>query len=103
MCDRRDLGVHTDPQSALSEGRPAAILYDLIPAGIGFSERLFEIHDELLLQAYDLVAACPCQDGCPSCIGPAGEQGEGGKPESLAILAALTGNPLPRRPAGPQD
>jgi len=103
MCDRRDLGVHTDPQSSLSEGKPTVILYDLIPAGIGFSERLFEIHDELLLRGYELVAECPCQDGCPSCIGPAGEQGEGGKPESLAILSVLTGRPLPRRSMDRQD
>jgi DEAD/DEAH box helicase domain-containing protein len=103
MCDRRDLGVHSDPQSSLSDGKPSVVFYDLIPAGIGLSERLFEIHDELLVRSYELVAECPCQDGCPSCIGPAGEQGEGGKPESLAILASLTGNPLPRRPINEQD
>ena len=48
MCDIGDLGVHSDPQSALAEGKPAVILYDLIPGGIGLGERLYEIHDELL-------------------------------------------------------
>jgi DEAD/DEAH box helicase domain-containing protein len=53
---------------------------------MGFSERLFELHADLLAQALELVAACPCTDGCPSCIGPAGEEGAGGKQETLAIL-----------------
>jgi DEAD/DEAH box helicase domain-containing protein len=89
MCDVSDLGVHSDPQSPLAEGRPAVILYDQIPAGLGFSQRLYEIHDELIQRAYELVAACPCSDGCPSCVGPGGEQGAGGKKETLAILQSL--------------
>jgi DEAD/DEAH box helicase domain-containing protein len=91
MCDARDLGVHSDPQSPLAEGIPAVTLYDQVPAGIGFSERLYEIHDELLRRARELVAACECADGCPSCVGPGGEGGYGGKKETLAILEALTG------------
>ena len=91
MCDVGDLGTHSDPQSPISEGRPTVIVYDQIPAGIGFSQRLYELHDELLLRAYDLVEACECLDGCPSCVGPGGEHGSGGKRETLAILKALTG------------
>lgn len=90
MCDARDVGVHSDPQSPLADGRPTVVIYDHVPAGIGFSERLFEIHDELMGRAYELVAACGCVDGCPSCVGPAGEDGLGGKRETLAILEALS-------------
>lgn len=86
MCDARDVGVHSDPQSPLADGRPTVVIYDQVPAGIGFSERLFEIHDDLMNHAYELVAACECADGCPSCVGPAGEDGHGGKRETLAIL-----------------
>jgi len=91
MCDPRDLGVHSDPQSPLSDGRPTIVLYDQVPAGIGFSQRLFELHDELVSRAYDLVHSCPCNEGCPSCVGPGGENGTGGKQECLAILAGLGG------------
>jgi DEAD/DEAH box helicase domain-containing protein len=91
MCDVRDLGVHADPGSPLAEGQPAVVVYDQIPAGIGFSERLFELHDELMLRAYELVSACECTDGCPSCVGPGGEAGQGSKPETLAILGRLAG------------
>ncbi|RPI23285.1 MAG: DUF1998 domain-containing protein [Chloroflexota bacterium] len=89
MCDSRDLGVHSDPQSPLSDGKPAVVLYDQVPAGIGFSERLFELHDELMTRAYELISACECNDGCPSCVGPGGENGMGGKKETLAILEVL--------------
>jgi DEAD/DEAH box helicase domain-containing protein len=92
MCDARDVGVHSDPKSPLADGRPAVVIYDQVPAGIGFSERLFELHDELMTRAYELVAACECTDGCPSCVGPAGEGGTGGKRETLAILEALLRN-----------
>jgi len=90
MCDARDLGVHSDPQSPLADGRPTVVIYDQVPAGIGFSQRLFELHDELMSHAYELVAACECADGCPSCVGPAGEDGLGGKRETLALLEALS-------------
>ena len=93
MCDARDIGVHSDPQSPLAEGEPTVVIYDRVPAGIGFSERLYELHDELLGRAYELVAACECDDGCPSCVGPGGENGYGGKRETQALLEALVRHP----------
>ncbi|MCA2002675.1 MAG: DEAD/DEAH box helicase, partial [Chloroflexi bacterium] len=91
MCDPRDLGVHADPDWKPANGLPSVVLYDLVPAGIGFSQRLFEIHDDLILRALELVGACGCEDGCPSCVGPGGENGAGGKAETLAILRELAG------------
>ncbi|MEP7199194.1 MAG: Zn-binding domain-containing protein, partial [Chloroflexota bacterium] len=91
MCDRRDVGVHSDPQSPLSDGQPTVVIYDQVPAGIGLSERLFELHDELLTRAHELITSCDCLDGCPSCVGPAGESGEGGKTETVALLGMLHG------------
>jgi DEAD/DEAH box helicase domain-containing protein len=90
MCARGDIGLHVDPQSPISNGSPTIVLYDSIPAGIGFSQRLYEIHEELLLNARDVVDSCGCSDGCPSCVGPGGEDGSGGKKEALAILMKLT-------------
>jgi DEAD/DEAH box helicase domain-containing protein len=89
MCDIGDLGIHSDPQSSLSDGQPTVILYDLIPGGIGLSERLFEIHSNLMLKGLELVESCECDDGCPSCVGPGGEGGSGGKRETLALLKEL--------------
>jgi DEAD/DEAH box helicase domain-containing protein len=90
MCDSGDLGAHIEPVDGQTFGGPTVVLYDSIPAGIGFSEKLFELHDELIARALELVSACPCADGCPSCVGPGGENGYGGKQEALAILKELT-------------
>ncbi len=89
MCAPNDLGIHADPKSPLADGCPVVVLYEQVPAGVGFSQRLFELHDEIILRTYQLVSACECQDGCPSCVGPGGEQGAGSKPETLAILQQL--------------
>jgi DEAD/DEAH box helicase domain-containing protein len=92
MCDVRDLGVYSDPQSPLADGNPAIVLYERIPAGIGFSQRLFEIHRDIISNANQLVNNCQCIDGCPSCVGPAGENGSGGKQETLALIELLNDN-----------
>ncbi len=99
MCDPSDLGVHTDAAGTLrggsasdeETGRPSVVLYDQVPAGIGFSQKLFEMHGELIARALELVEECACQDGCPSCVGPGGENGLGGKRETLEILRLLHG------------
>jgi len=89
MCDAGDLGTHIEPVENQTFGQPTIVLYDAIPAGIGFSQKLFELHDELMARALELVSECPCADGCPSCVGPGGENGYGGKQEALEILKEL--------------
>jgi DEAD/DEAH box helicase domain-containing protein len=89
MCDQNDLGTHADAEASWAEGQPSVVLYDLVPAGIGFSERLYDVHNELVQQALALVAGCQCNDGCPSCVGPGGEGGTGGKKETMALLELL--------------
>ncbi|MFN8460268.1 MAG: DEAD/DEAH box helicase [Anaerolineales bacterium] len=89
MCDSGDLGRHIEPVENQTFGQPTVVLYDSVPAGIGFSQKLFELHDELIARAFELVHACSCADGCPSCVGPGGENGGGGKQEALEILKRL--------------
>jgi DEAD/DEAH box helicase domain-containing protein len=91
MCDSHDIGVHSDPKSDMAEGAPIIAIYDNTPDGIGLSRRLYEIHDEFMLRARELVSECDCADGCPACVGPGGELGQGSKKETLAILGVLTG------------
>jgi DEAD/DEAH box helicase domain-containing protein len=60
-----------------------------VPGGSGFSERLYELHDTLLLAARELVRACRCRQGCPSCVGPVAEVGEDAKANCLRLLDLL--------------
>jgi DEAD/DEAH box helicase domain-containing protein len=111
MCDTRDLGtaIGERPPSPGSEieweeapdlkavtavaekefFEPNLYLYDAYPGGIGFSEPLFRAHELLLSKTRELIAACPCENGCPSCVGPVGERGERAKEAALAILCRL--------------
>ncbi len=101
MCDRRDVGLSIDTGTgdALVGGRPTSpatgdadahvFLYDNYPGGIGFSAPLFRMHDALLSQTRQLIASCPCDVGCPSCVGPVGDIGPRAKRVALDLLARL--------------
>ena len=99
MCDPRDLGVALTGKSGdqAPDFAPDLHLYDNYPGGIGQSQPLYRMNTQLLVAARDLIQACPCEGGCPSCVGPEGETGSGAKESALRILAAL----LPE--AGPVD
>jgi DEAD/DEAH box helicase domain-containing protein len=111
MCDGRDLGtavgerpaspgIETEWQTfSATLAHPAEMkeffepnlyLYDAYPGGIGFSEPLFRVHDILLRRTRELIVGCPCENGCPSCVGPAGEKCEKTKEAALAILDRLS-------------
>ena len=68
MCDPRDLGVAPQVRSPQTGG-PTIFVFDIFPGGVGLSPRLFDMHDRLLEASAELIAACPCVSGCPSCIG----------------------------------
>jgi DEAD/DEAH box helicase domain-containing protein len=70
---------------------PNLYLYDAYPGGIGFSEPLFRAHELLLRQTRDLITACACDEGCPSCVGPVGDLAPRAKEAALAILDRLCG------------
>ena len=82
MCDPRDLGV------AFSE-EPNLYLYDGYPGGVGQSAPLYRMADRLVRLTAELLAACECEAGCPSCVGPVGEIGERGKEAALRIAREL--------------
>jgi len=62
-----------------------------VPGGVGLSERLFGLTDELVAACAELVADCRCWDGCPSCVGPVAEVGSQGKRVAGELLAGLAG------------
>jgi DEAD/DEAH box helicase domain-containing protein len=85
MCDRHDVGISLDSV----DGDEKIFLYDTYPGGIGFSEPLFRMHDELVAKTRDLIAACPCENGCPGCVGPVGDTGPLARAAALRILDLL--------------
>jgi DEAD/DEAH box helicase domain-containing protein len=67
ICDRWDVG---GVSMALhpATGEPTIFIYDGYPGGAGIAELAFDAADRHLAAAYDVVAACPCEAGCPSCV-----------------------------------
>ena len=65
MCDARDISGSVDSKNV---GQPTVFLYDRYPGGLGFCEKGYEQIGELLDMARRLVAECPCEEGCPSCV-----------------------------------
>jgi DEAD/DEAH box helicase domain-containing protein len=66
MCDRQDLGGIVESSNT---GSPTVFLYDRYPGGMGFSEKGFELIDDLVSQSLQLIRECGCENGCPSCVG----------------------------------
>jgi DEAD/DEAH box helicase domain-containing protein len=66
MCDRSDVGGVVDSKNL---GHPAVFLYDRYPGGLGFVEHAFRATRDVLEAARALVEECPCETGCPSCVG----------------------------------
>jgi DEAD/DEAH box helicase domain-containing protein len=88
MSDPRDIGVVSEVKSP-STKQPTVTIYDNAPGGLGFSQGLYRLHGTLLVAARDLVRACRCQRGCPSCIGPVADVGEDAKANCLRLLDLL--------------
>jgi DEAD/DEAH box helicase domain-containing protein len=91
MCDSRDLQCAVQVRSPFT-GAPTVFLYERHPGGVGLSEALYAAHDRLLQAALDLALACPCDDGCPSCVGPALGEGPDSKQAAVTLLSRLVGD-----------
>lgn len=66
-CDRWDIGgvstaLHPDT------GLPTVMVFDGHPGGAGFARRAFREAATWLAATRDLVEACACEAGCPSCV-----------------------------------
>jgi DEAD/DEAH box helicase domain-containing protein len=66
-CDRWDLGGVSHPEHP-DTALPTVFIYDAYPGGVGIAENTFAFMEELLRATRDIIAACPCAEGCPSCI-----------------------------------
>ncbi|MGO4494336.1 DEAD/DEAH box helicase [Paenibacillus sp. 2RAB27] len=90
MCDPMDIRVVPQVKAVHSK-LPTVFFYDRYPGGVGLSDRLYEVHGQLMDQARSLIKSCGCISGCPACVGPIEEVGLLGKKLALELLAELDG------------
>ncbi len=89
LADRYDIGGISHPAHP-QVGRAAIFIYDGYPGGVGLSVRAYDILEELLQRSREVTAACPCEDGCPSCI-HSPKCGSGNKPLDKEATVAIAG------------
>jgi len=99
-CDTSDFSHSIG--SANSEWN-AIFIYERYPLGLGFTEKAYERLSEILPAAYDAIRTCPCEAGCPCCVGKPlrqetvwnverGEASIPSKASALMILELLIGD-----------
>jgi DEAD/DEAH box helicase domain-containing protein len=90
-CDRWDIGgvstaLHQDT------GRLTVFVYDGHPGGAGFAERGYADARAWLTTTRHAIAACECEEGCPSCV-QSPKCGNGNTPlekgGAVAVLSVL--------------
>jgi len=91
ICDRWDVGgVSTLHQPDI--GGPAIVIYDGYQGGAGVAELGYEAAERHLRATAEVIAACGCHDGCPSCV-QSPKCGNGNDPldkaGALALLRAI--------------
>jgi DEAD/DEAH box helicase domain-containing protein len=67
ICDRGDIGGISYPQHPQTGGA-AIFVYDGYPGGVGLAAKGFASLGPLLEKTAALLASCPCEAGCPSCV-----------------------------------
>jgi DEAD/DEAH box helicase domain-containing protein len=90
LCEPRDIGIAErirDPHF----GAPCLYVYDAYPGGSGLAEAFVDAAPRVLRAAWDLVSTCPCEEGCPSCVGPRDAREEVDRNPKQAVLGFLEG------------
>jgi len=89
LCDRNDLGgISFTRHPQLPNG--AVFFYDGYPGGVGIAECMYNAFEDLLTRTRDLIADCPCEEGCPSCV-QSPKCGSGNRPlDKRGAIEALT-------------
>lgn len=66
MCDTSDVGSAVD---AGETGTPALFVYDRAEGGMGYAAKAYERLEDVLRAAWEVISRCPCEEGCPACVG----------------------------------
>jgi DEAD/DEAH box helicase domain-containing protein len=67
MCDRWDIGgLSTNVH--FQTGAPTIFVYDGHAGGVGITERGFDVFEGWVEDTAAMLAGCPCERGCPSCV-----------------------------------
>jgi DEAD/DEAH box helicase domain-containing protein len=98
-CDRWDVGGMSTARHPDTE-LLTIFVHDGHPGGAGFAERGYEAAASWLRATREAIAACPCDEGCPSCV-QSPKCGNGNHPLDKIGAVRLLDAVLARAPAEP--
>ena len=94
MCAPSDIAVVYHVRDPFTQ-RPTLYFYDCVEGGLGLSDHVYETDRLLFQEALERLNECPCENGCPSCVGAA--VGPNAKDALRALLQTLLdGGDAPR-------
>lgn len=96
-CDRWDIGGVSTARHQ-DTGELTVFVYDGHPGGAGFAERGYRQLQPWLAATREVIASCPCAEGCPSCI-QSPKCGNGNNPLDKAAAHDLLGLLLSQAPS----
>lgn len=67
LCERADVGGVSYPFYPPTGGS-RVFIYDGYPGGVGYVRAGAAVFNDWLTAARDLLAKCPCKEGCPRCV-----------------------------------
>lgn len=73
MTEREDIGVTTSTNAVELSGDTSeevyVYFYDCYVGGLGFSEKIYDLLQQVIENAIHMVGGCHCKDGCAACVG----------------------------------
>ena len=67
LCDRRDVGGLSTPLHPHTDAA-TIFVYDGYPGGVALARTAYGDVEGLMRTTREMVAACPCEGGCPGCV-----------------------------------
>ena len=91
MCDPGDLGLHVAQGRGDNEAPATIYIHETFEDGLGLGATLFDLHEDLLARAAAALANCPCDGGCPACVGPTDRSADSteGMADRKTLVSAL--------------
>ena len=94
MCDPSDLIGASDFMHR-DTGGPEVFLLDSHPGGVGISELGYTVIEQVWGRMRDIIATCPCSEGCPRCVNSPSrlhKDAESDKAAALRLLDMIIGS-----------
>ena len=69
MTTNDDIDADRIQQPEVDNVSPLICIYDMFVGGLGYSEKAYDLIEDIIRNAIRMVEGCRCKDGCAACVG----------------------------------